>query len=112
MPTAEIPVLVFSDDRVLKANTINIKRDGVTIVATDTDLSFFKNDSDEVVVGAQMIVKFVPAKSNGLLTGSAFDVRLVNVLRLSVDRFRIFLAFQSLDRIALASLKQYMATLG
>ena len=112
MPTAEIPVLVFSDDRVLKANTINIKRDGVTIVATDTDLSFFKNDSDEVVVGAQMIVKFVPAKSNGLLTGAAFDVRLVNVLRMSVDRFRVFLAFQSLDRIELASLKQYMATLG
>lgn len=112
VPNAEMPVLVFSNDRVLEASTINVKREGVAIVATDADLSFFTNDADEVLVGSQMIVKFMPTKSNGSLDGSAFDVKLVNVLRLSAVRFRIYLAFQGLDRFQIANLKQFVANPG
>jgi hypothetical protein len=109
VPICSVPIQLRSNDLVIDAHSVQVKLDGVIVAMPSIDLLRFKKNSKGAISGTEMVLRFMPTVHMRSIDGSEFEVKLISYCRLSLNKFHVYLAFQSLDKRELGKLKGFVA---
>ena len=105
------PIELKFDDHVIAIRSARVKLDGIIVDMAASDLARIKKEGNGKITGAQLTLRFMPAADRRSVEGTVFAVKPRTAARLSLHRFEVSLAFQSLGKHDLLKLKRFVADL-
>jgi hypothetical protein len=101
-----VPIQLIFNDQTIDTRSVQIKLEGIIVEFSADDLLLIRNESNGGVTGAPVNLRFLPTAHAVSLGGSTFSAKFMTVFRLSLNKFHVYLAFQSLDKYELGKLKR------
>lgn len=111
MPNCAVPIQLTFNNHVVDVHSVQVKLDGLVVDMTSADLLLLKSETHDQIAGASMVMRFMLKTHMSPIGGSEFKVRLVTAFRVSLHKFHVYLAFQSLGKRELGKLRNFITEL-